>query len=96
MARFTKAKSIFEGDVLFGSGIDIGSISFVEFIMTLEEEYDLEIDVDALDASIKTVGQLYARLSAALRAALFRPIPPDRAAVLPWAGTCFAPKPTAP
>ncbi len=65
LARFTKGKSISEGDVLFGSGIDIGSISFVEFIMTLDEEYDLEIDVDTLDASIKTVGQLYARLKAA-------------------------------
>lgn len=63
LARFVKANPINPEDILFGAGIDIGSISFVEFIMTLEEEFDLDVDVDDLDASIKTVGQLYARIS---------------------------------
>lgn len=63
LTRFVKANPIGRDDILFGAGIDIGSISFVEFIMTLEEEFNLDIDVDDLDASIKTVGQLYARIS---------------------------------
>jgi Phosphopantetheine attachment site. len=49
--------------ILFGSGINISSIAFTEFIMELEETYDLDIDLDALDESVKTVGQLYARLA---------------------------------
>jgi acyl carrier protein len=64
LARFVKGKTISGDDILFGEGIDIGSVSFVEFIMTLEEEYGLDIDLDGLDGGIKTVRQLYDRLSA--------------------------------
>ena len=49
-------------DVLFGGGLDLSSIGFTEFIMELEEVHDIDIDIDDLDASIKTVGQLYDRL----------------------------------
>ena len=49
-------------DVLFGGGLDLSSIGFTEFIMEFEEVHDLDIDIDDLDASIKTVGQLYDRL----------------------------------
>ncbi|MBN2631543.1 MAG: acyl carrier protein [Rhodobacteraceae bacterium] len=65
LAKFVKKRPIEPEDILFGGGIDISSILFIEFIMTLEEEFDLDIDVDDLDASIRTVGQLYDRVSSA-------------------------------
>ncbi len=50
-------------DVLFGGGLNISSIRFTEFIMELEEDCDLEIDIDDLDACIRTVQQLYSRIA---------------------------------
>lgn len=50
-------------DVLFGGGLDLSSIRFTEMIMELEEECDVEVDIDSLDASVRTVGQLFARLT---------------------------------
>ncbi len=41
----------------------ISSIAFAEFIMELEEETGLDIDIDDLDASIRTTDQLYDRLN---------------------------------
>jgi acyl carrier protein len=72
MASWTKFIQILEGhvktteigkdSVLFGSGIDISSVRFLEFIMQLEEEFNLDVNVDDLDASVRTVGQLYERI----------------------------------
>lgn len=62
LSKYTKTDTINMEDVLFGGGLDLSSIGFTEFIMELEEEYDIDIDADDLDASIKTVGQLYDRL----------------------------------
>jgi len=49
--------------VIFGGGINLSSIGFTEFIMELEEVIGRDIDIDDLDASVRTVGQLYARLN---------------------------------
>ena len=40
--------------------LDISSLELVEILMTLEEEYDVHIDVDAVEAkeSLHTVGDL--------------------------------------
>ena len=65
LGRFVKTDTIRADDLLFGGGLDITSISFIEFIMTLEERYDREIDIDDLDVGIRTVGDLFARLSGA-------------------------------
>lgn len=62
LAAFTKAGPVSQGDVLFGSGLNLSSIGFTEFIMVLEEEQGIDIDVDQLDASISTAGQLYERI----------------------------------
>ena len=64
LAKYSKAEKIGFGDVLFGSGLNLSSIGFTEFIMELEEESGLDIDIDGLDASIKTVQQLFDFLSA--------------------------------
>ena len=58
----TKATSVQQGDILFGAGLNLSSIRFTEFIMTLEEDLGIDIDIDDLDAKIQTAGQLYARL----------------------------------
>ena len=62
LTPFSNAKRIEQDDVLFGSGLDLSSIRFTEFIMTLEEELAIDIDVDDLDGSIVTAGQLYHRI----------------------------------
>lgn len=62
LSRFSKAAHIEQDDILFGSGLNLSSIRFTEFIMTLEEELGTDIDIDDLDASIRTAGQLYARI----------------------------------
>jgi len=42
--------------------LDISSLELVEILMTIEEEYDLQIDVDAVEArdSLRSVGDLLA------------------------------------
>lgn len=62
LSKFAKSDTINMENVLFGGGLDLSSIGFTEFIMELEEECDIDIDADDLDASIKTVGHLYDRL----------------------------------
>lgn len=47
----------------FGSGFELSSIGFTEFLMELEELTDRDMDVDDIDASTRTAGQLYAWLS---------------------------------
>lgn len=63
LGRYTQAPQAGMDDVLFGAGLDLSSIGFTEFIMALEEEMDIEIDTDGLDASIRTAGQLYAKIA---------------------------------
>ena len=52
------AKGITEATTL--ESLDISSLELVEILMTIEEEYDLHIDVDAVEArdSLNTVGDL--------------------------------------
>lgn len=64
LAKYAKVQAVASSDILFGAGINISSIGFTEFIMELEETCGLDIDLDALDESIKTVGQLYDTLNA--------------------------------
>jgi len=61
--KFAKVPAVSDNDVIFGGGINLSSIGFTEFIMELEEVIGRDIDIDDLDASVRTVGQLYARLN---------------------------------
>ena len=63
MARYAKVAAVQPSDVLFRSGLDMASIAFTEFVMELEEVTGQDIDLDSLDASIETAGQLYARIT---------------------------------
>lgn len=58
LAKHARSDTVHLDDVLFGSGLNLSSIRFTEFIMDLEEAHDTDIDVDALDNSITTAGQL--------------------------------------
>ena len=57
-------QAVSDNDILFGGGLDLSSICFTEFVMELEEQTGTDIDLDDLDASIRSVGQLYSRLNA--------------------------------
>lgn len=66
LATRAKVTEISRDDHIFRSGIDISSIAFTEFVLNVEEEFDADIDIDDLDASIVTVGQLIDVLMAKL------------------------------
>ena len=62
LCKAAKTDIIAPESILFGAGLNLSSIAFLEFIMELEEVTGLDIDVDNLDASIRTAGQLHDRL----------------------------------
>lgn len=62
LAQFAKVDSVKSDDVLFGAGLDLSSVAFLELILEIETLTGRDIDVESLDASIKTAGQLHARL----------------------------------
>jgi acyl carrier protein len=64
LAKHARTSDFSDETPLFGDGLDLASIAFIEFIMDLEETGNVDIDVDGLDASIRTVGQLWRRLAA--------------------------------
>lgn len=63
LARYARVDAVEDNMVLFGAGLNLSSIGFTEFILELEEINDINIDIDDLDNSIRTVGQLWERLS---------------------------------
>jgi acyl carrier protein len=67
LARHARAETRLDGGVtpqtvLFGAGLDLSSVAFLESILEMEEDCGLEIDVESLDATIRTAGQLFRRL----------------------------------
>ena len=67
LARHARVEEVKDDDVLFGDGLNIGSLRFTEFIMEVEDEHGIDVDPDALDAGIRTVGQLHAAIDAIAR-----------------------------
>ena len=64
LSRHARAQGVVRGSVLFGADLDMSSVAFLEFILGLEEAHDLDIDVESLDGSVRTAGQLYDRIFA--------------------------------
>lgn len=64
LSRFAKKTPVEKTHFLFKSDLDMSSLGFLEFIMFLEEETGIDIDVDDLDGSIETAGQLFDRIFA--------------------------------
>ncbi|MDO9524924.1 MAG: phosphopantetheine-binding protein [Gemmobacter sp.] len=62
LKRWLKRDDVAMDNLIFRDGLNMSSIAFTEFIMEVEEEFEADIDVDSLDESIKTVGQLLAKL----------------------------------
>ncbi|MBP9185011.1 MAG: acyl carrier protein [Fuscovulum sp.] len=62
LAQFARTDNVKPDDVLFGAGLDLASVAFLEFILELETVTGRDIDVETLDASIITAGQLHERL----------------------------------
>lgn len=63
LAKHARRPSVSMNDIIFRGGLDMSSIRFTEFILDLEDTLAIEIDVESLDASIKTVGQLFQRVA---------------------------------
>lgn len=61
-APFARTPAVQASDVLFRSGLALSSIAFAEFIKELELATGQDIDLDSLDASVETAGQLQMRL----------------------------------
>ena len=68
LKRWVKRDDVPRDILIFRDGLNMSSIAFTEFIMEVEEEFDADIDADSLDESIKTVGQLLARLESMVSA----------------------------
>lgn len=51
-------KQLLTDDAEIENGLGIDSVKFVEIILALSEEFDLELQVQQRDPSIKTIGQL--------------------------------------
>ena len=68
LARYSRVDKVREDDVLFGSGLDISSIAFTEFVMELEDLTGNNINMDDLDSSVVTARQLFERLGGRLSA----------------------------
>ena len=64
LSRHARGEAVEPGSLLFGEGLALSSINFLDFILDLEESYSLDIDVESLDASVRTAGQLYDRIFA--------------------------------
>ena len=64
LAAHARRDVVMRGSVLFGADLDMASVAFLEFILGLEEAHDLDIDVESLDGSVRTAGQLYDRIFA--------------------------------
>ena len=64
LSRHARAQDVERGSVLFGADLDMSSVAFLELILGLEEAHGLDIDVESLDATVKTAGQLYDRIFA--------------------------------
>ena len=63
LAVRARVPDVSPSDKLFGAGLDLSSIRFTEFIMELEEEFDIDMDVDSLTSDIATAGELYDALN---------------------------------
>lgn len=63
LRKYAKSEAAGMDHRLFGDGLDMSSIAFTEMIMELEDQCDIDIDIDDLDDSIVTAGQLYERLA---------------------------------
>jgi acyl carrier protein len=44
-------------DMLFGSGLNLSSISFTEFVVDFEDLFDIDVNMERLGADVKSVGQ---------------------------------------
>jgi acyl carrier protein len=59
LRRFVKVSNLTREDVLFGDGLALSSIAFAEFIMQLEEDFDVEVDLGRSRSSLRTVGDMF-------------------------------------
>lgn len=77
LERWTGEADISDETVLFGSGLNISSVKFIEFVMDVEEIFKIDIDIDDLDASIVTAGQISDLLASLVKSSLGEILPAD-------------------
>lgn len=57
LSQYAEAPSIKMDDMLFGSGLNLSSISFTEFVVDFEDLFDIDVNMERLGADVKSVGQ---------------------------------------
>ncbi len=57
LAEHAGVETINPSDKLFGGGINLSSVGYTEFVLAFEEEFDVELELEGVDASLETVGQ---------------------------------------
>lgn len=60
--RFSRADHVAEDMRVFGEGLDMESVAYAEFICEIEEDWDVELELEALGPVDQTVGQLTDRI----------------------------------
>ncbi|MEP3776353.1 phosphopantetheine-binding protein [Shimia thalassica] len=57
LSQYAEVPSIKMDDMLFGSGLNLSSISFTEFVVDFEDLFDIDVNMERLGADVKSVGQ---------------------------------------
>ncbi len=59
LVKYIKPETVSDEDTLFGDGLNMTSLNLTEFVMELEDEMGITIDIEAVETDVRTVGQLY-------------------------------------
>ena len=59
LSKYVTPDAVSDEDVLFGDGLNMTSLNITEFVMELEDEMGVSIDIERVENDVKTVGELY-------------------------------------
>lgn len=56
LSSYAEGTTLSKDDRLFGTGLNLSSVSYTEFILEFEDTFDTEVALEGLDHSEMTVG----------------------------------------
>lgn len=57
LSSYAEAETLSKDDKLFGSGLNLSSVSYTEFVLEFEDMFDTEVELAGLDHTDMTVGR---------------------------------------